>query len=606
MCGILGYVSLNKNNFNKFQIKKILRTLEHRGPDFSNYIKTENCYFGHTRLSIIGLNEKEAIQPVVKKNKVLVFNGEIYNYKEISKRLNSIGVKDSGKSDTETLFNCINFFGLQETLSIIDGMFAFAYYDKSKNLIYIARDRIGEKPLYWTKSAYDFMFASEIKSIFYANIFEHEPNLNKIHEIFIHGKIYGTETAFSKIYELEPGSFLELNTKNNSYRIKNYWNLENIEISESDSITDEFEHRFNNCIKSRLTSDVPVGSLISGGIDSSSLVYKMLELGTSNEIKLFFAQNKNKEINEISAVKFFYKFIKNKFKNKKINLYILKNQINDYWKNIEKVAFFNDEPCTFTNFHLVYSLAKIIKKEKLKVIFSGEGSDEIFFGYDRFKRTDLLLQKDRKKNNLENIFFGHSINNLNVIESILNDKFINEKIYSCNSWSWLNKISKKFDLNTTQVLFSQKYRMLGLLQRQDRAAMANGVESRAPFLMPAFVSWANSLPMSFKYNRSIKRNKIILRKYMSNYLHSNIVNRKKNGFENDFDYEFKKKEFHKKFNSIISEKDSFTSNYLNHQVVLKILRNRELVFKYQSVIRSILNLEIWYKVFYRKNYFASL
>ena len=110
-----------------------------------------------------------------------------------------------------------------------------------------------------------------------------------MHEIFIHGKIFGTETAFSKIYDLEPGTFIELNTKSNSYRVKSYWNIENINILKPNSIVDEFDERFNNCIKSRLISDVPVGSLISGGIDSSSLVYKMLEIGNLRETKLFFA-----------------------------------------------------------------------------------------------------------------------------------------------------------------------------------------------------------------------------------------------------------------------------------------------------------------------------
>tara|TARA_Y100000590_G_C15698427_1_gene1005957 strand:+ start:183 stop:2000 length:1818 start_codon:yes stop_codon:yes gene_type:complete len=604
MCGILGYTSLKKENIDKFPIKKILNTLKHRGPDSSKYIKMKNCYFGHTRLSIIGLNERKAFQPVFRGDKALTFNGEIYNYKEISKKLNKSGIRDSGKSDTETLFNCLNFYGLEKTLSIIDGMYAFAYHDQSKNLIYIVRDRIGEKPLYWSKNSSDFMFASEMKSIFYSDIFKNSPNIDKMHEIFFHGKIHGKETAFSKIFELEPGTFIELNTKNNSYSVKNYWNIDDINISDPNFIMDEFEDRFNNCIKSRLTSDVPVGSLISGGIDSSSLVYKMLELGNFNEIKLFFAQNSIGRINEAASVNIFFNFLRSKFKNKRINLNILKNKISDYWKNIEKIAYYNDEPCSFTNFHLVYGLSKVIKKNNLKVIFSGEGSDEIFFGYERYRRTDLSFEKN--KNNIESIFFGHSINHLNIIESILGDKSIIEKVKASNSWLWLNEIMKKFDLNTAQFLFSQKYRLLGLLQRQDRASMAHGVESRAPFLMPSFVRWVNSLPMSYKYNNKIETNKLILRKYMSNYLHPKITNRKKMGFENDFDYEFKKKQFQKNIISIISERDSFTSNYLNVQAILKILKNKKLIYKYQSIIKHILNVEIWYKVFYRKNYFLDL
>ena len=604
MCGILGYVSLNKKNIDKFPIRKILNTLNHRGPDSSKYIKIKNCYFGHTRLSIIGIDEKKAFQPVMEGNKALTFNGEIYNYKEISEILNNSGIKDSGKSDTETLFNCLNFYGIKKTLSLIDGMYAFAYFDESKNMIYIARDRIGEKPLYWTKSSSDFMFASEIKSIFYSNILKHDPNMNKMHEIFTYGKISGAETAFSNIYELEPGTFIELNTKKNEYRVKSYWNIEDVEISNSNYIDEEFEFHMNNCIKSRLTSDVPVGSLVSGGIDSSALVYKMLEIGNLNEIKLFFAQNKIQEINEVSAVNFFLNFLKKKFKSKKINLHILKNQINDYWKNIEKVAYYNDEPCAWTNFHLIYSLSKIMKKNNLKVIFSGEGSDELFFGYERFKRTDLLFQRD-KKSSLSNIFFGHGINNLNMIKTILRDKSIIEKAHASSSWQWLNKITKKFDLNTSQLLFAQKYRLQGLLQRQDRASMAHSVESRAPFLMPAFVSWVNSIPLSYKYNRNTKTNKVILRKYMSKYLNKDIAKRKKMGFENDFDYQFQKKEFQKKVISIISEKDSFTSSYLNYQEILKIFENKKLMHRYWTIIRYILNIEIWYKVFYRKNYFIS-
>ena len=135
---------------------------------------------------------------------------------------------------------------------------------------------------------------------------------------------------------------------------------------------------------------------------------------------------------------------------------------------------------------------------------------------------------------------------MKLISSILKDKSVNEKILSSDSWLWLSKVSKKFNLNTSQLLFSQKYRLLGLLQRQDRATMAHGVESRAPFLKPSFVSWVNSVPMTYKYNRNMKTNKLVLRKYMANYLHPNIISREKIGFGSDFDHEYKMKEFQKK------------------------------------------------------------
>ena len=136
--------------------------------------------------------------------------------------------------------------------------------------------------------------------------------------------------------------------------------------------------------------------------------------------------------------------------------------------------------------------------------------------------------------------------------------------------------------------------------------MAHGVESRAPFLKPSFVSWVNSVPMTYKYNRNMKTNKLVLRKYMANYLHPNIVGREKIGFGSDFDQEYKMKEFQKKIISIISERDSFTSTYLNSEAILKIFKYKKLIYKYHNIIKHILNIEIWYKVFYRKNYFKSL
>ena len=131
------------------------------------------------------------------------------------------------------------------------------------------------------------------------------------HEIFLHGKILGNETAFKNIYEIEPGTFLKYKLKDKSYRIYEYWNLEDFDTLKNVSL-EEFEYKFNDCVKSRLISDVPVASLVSGGIDSSSLVYKMLELGDQDSIKLFFAQNKSQKVNEKQEVSYYYDFLKKK------------------------------------------------------------------------------------------------------------------------------------------------------------------------------------------------------------------------------------------------------------------------------------------------------
>ena len=599
MCGILGYISKNKNKFKSFDDKQFLKSLEHRGPDEYNYIKGKDYFFGHTRLSIIGPNEIEAKQPIHKNQKILIFNGEIYNFKKLNKDLNDLNIFNSGNSDTETLFDCIEKFGIEETLSKIDGMYAFAFFDIKKNKLFLARDKIGEKPLYYSHDDDFFIFSSEIKSIILSNTKSYEPNYDIFHEIFLHGQIYGSKTAFKNILEIQPGFFLEFNITLNSYKLHQYWKLEDFEINNNKILINEFEERFNDCINSRLTSDVPISSLISGGIDSSSLAYKFLELSNQSEFNFFFAKNKNKQIDEHKQVQYFINFLKKKFSKKKINLHIIRSEIYNYWNNLEKISYYNDEPCTFNNFHSVYNLTKEINKKKFKVVFYGEGADEILFGYERFINTSKKFQNNNDQN-LRNIYYGSSYKDLDNISRIINCKYLEKKIYNSESWEYLKMISKKFDLNTTQMIFSQKYRMLGLLQRQDRAAMANGVESRAPFLKASFVKWINSININYKYNKKKNINKFILRKYMSKYLDSKIIFRKKIGFATDFDLEITKNCTLKKIKKLVQNNNSFSSNYLNKKNLVKILDDNSSLEKNKNIIQSVLNIESWFKRYYLK------
>ena len=166
-------------------------------------------------------------------------------------------------------------------------MYAFGYFDLDKNELSIVRDRIGDKPLYYSFGSNYFIFSSEIKSILISNLKDFSPNIDMFHEIFLHGKIFGKETAFKNIYEIEPGTFLKYKLKDHTYKIDDYWKLDDFDLLKHDVSLEEFENYFNNCIKSRLISDVPIASLVSGGVDSSSLVYKMLELETKTPLNFF-------------------------------------------------------------------------------------------------------------------------------------------------------------------------------------------------------------------------------------------------------------------------------------------------------------------------------
>lgn len=598
MCGILGFISNDKKIFKNFNYKNSLKTLLNRGPDKTNFIKEKNFFFGHTRLSIIGTEENSANQPVSRKDKILVFNGEIYNFKKLSKELNLLGVFDRGKSDTETLFNSLQFFGVEKTLSKIDGMYAFTYYDVKKNQLYLVRDRIGEKPLYFYKNNNYFIFSSEIKAIIASNIKSFQPNVSMFHEILLFGKIYGEQTAFKNILEVEPGTFLKINFNNNLLEKKRYWNLEEFNINNKKVKSEEFDERFEDCVKTRLVSDVPIGSLLSGGIDSSSLAYKMIHLGLQKNYNFFFAKNTSRHIDEYKDVKYFYNFLKKNFCNKTLNLNVVKTSLSDYWKNLSNISYINDEPCTFNNFYLVYNLTKKIKQKKIKVIFSGEGADEILFGYERFARTNNNFSNNFHKN-MQSIFFGESFKDLDIIEKIVNTDDLLGKIFNSESWKYLNKISKYLDLNRAQMIFSQKYRLTGLLQRQDRAAMSNSVESRAPFLKPDFVKWMNSISIENKYDEKNNETKVILRNSMDKYLNKNITSRKKIGFGNDFDLELKKEYAIEKIKKIIMNKNSFTSNYFEKNNTLKILRDKKSLEKNINIIRFILNIEMWHQAFFK-------
>tara|TARA_B100001013_G_C24613389_1_gene444152 strand:+ start:20 stop:1633 length:1614 start_codon:yes stop_codon:yes gene_type:complete len=533
---------------------------------------------------------------------MLIYNGEIYNYTELQKRLQDINVVCSGESDTEVLFLCLVHFGIKKTLKIIDGMFAFAFYDDLKKKLYLARDRIGEKFIYWSKINNSLIFASEIKTLVQCNKINIKPNLKKINEIFYHRKIYGKETLFENIFELEAGTYLEYTIKESKIRIFSYWKLENFKmVSAKSDYLEEFEYNFLNSVKSRMVSDVPIGSLISGGIDSSALVQTMLDIESNLNLNLFFYEAKIKKFNEKNDVNLFLGNMKSKYPLSKINLHTVRRKSHKFLNEYSKMTYHYDEPLTFNNFHLVSDLTKKAYQKNIKVIFSGEGVDELLFGYDRFFRTSRIISQcknDHEK--LQNIYFGAGINNIEIIAQLNNKSNTMEYQDSC-SWKYLKKIYKDFDSDTVQILFSQKFRLIGLLQRQDRAAMANSVESRAPFLAPKFFNWVNGLPIDVKRNIKKNKNKIILKNYMSKKVPERILNKNKIGFITDFDLWLNSYDFINYLKKIVLNKDSFSSTYLDISLIIKILNlPKTKIENYFFLLSSIYTLECWFDVFFNK------
>ena len=499
MCGILGYISSNTKKDSYKDIKLNLPLLNHRGPDEQKILKFKYGCIGHTRLSIIGLKSKQASQPVFKEKKILSFNGEIYNYSYLANELKKRKIIVSGKSDTEVLFLLLKNFGVKETLKKIDGMYAFSWCDLRKKECYLVRDKIGEKSLYYYLNNNNFYFGSEIKSLIKLNRKKKYINLKKLSDYFYSGKITGGETFFKEIFEVEPGQIIKYDFKKRNLKKNFFWNIEN-KIKKNKKIDKNFELNLRNSIKSRFVSDVPIGILLSSGLDSSTLLRILLEEFKKKKFTTFTATNKLKRFNEIQNVDLLINYLKKKFSNKIKNYKIKPLNFGEYLKEFKKISFFYDEPIQFFNSPLLSKICNKAKKNNFKVLYSGEGADEIFCGYDRFSRTKKYLKNIKnKKEAISHIFYGAGYKNKQIVKNILGKLHTN--IEKLEGWKWLNKNYKKLDKDTLQLLFSQRYTIQKHLRRNDRIGMSHSIEIRCPFLCPNFVEKINNYPLNSKYDK---------------------------------------------------------------------------------------------------------
>ena len=301
MCGVVGCVSFEREVPLK-QCEKALKTLRHRGPDDSGMASIRNTCFGHSHLSILGPTAIAARQPAHDENHLLTFNGEIYNYQELASELFSFGVASSGLSDTKVLFQCLIHWGVEKTLPKLDGMFAFGFYDKTQRELTLARDRVGEKPLYWAYCDERLWFASEIKALLVASEVSSDPSLNRIDDYFYTGKVNGSETLFAEVYEIEPGTILKYSPAKGA-EIKSYWQIE--KAFEADLKQMSLKHFLDDMTKAvsqRNLSDVPSGVLMSGGIESITLVDLQAGIMEDGPLNLLFADNFNKQLSERTDV----------------------------------------------------------------------------------------------------------------------------------------------------------------------------------------------------------------------------------------------------------------------------------------------------------------
>ncbi len=544
MCGILGIVGECIAEF-KHRFSSALDKLSHRGPDDEGIFEYKSVLLGHKRLSIIDLS-KNGKQPMVDDDYAIVFNGEIYNYRDIREFLISRGVSFYSNSDTEVLLKGYKQFGV-DLLQKLRGMFAFAIYDKKNNELFLARDRFGKKPLYYTFYKGVFIFASEIKAIL--SFFETMPDLDKesVTNYFRYLTPSLDKTIYQGIYQLPASCFGIL--KANKLKVSRYYNpIDNIskEYTNEKEILDKIEQKLIEAVELRLVGDVEVASYLSGGIDSS-LVSSIYSRISKKQIHTFsIGYDEYPEYSELEYAKITAEYIGSKH-----HEVIISSK--DFINAIDEILYYLDEPFGDPAALPTYLLSKEVNKNGIKAALSGEGSDEIFFGYDMYytylafeelkslkpKNKEIILSYFYKKSDLRKSteLIRRALQNESVFRTsgecftdLELEKLLNFEVQGDRVLRVLEDLYKPYSHNHVSIwyYFLDMYVWMNVLMTKiDRMSMAHSVELRAPMLDHELHELVLQVNPELRISNE---NKYLLKKIAVKYLPEEIIKRKKMGF----------------------------------------------------------------------------
>ncbi len=555
MCGLVGVAS-NETLHDHEWLNNACKSLIHRGPDDHGIWWSENRNVGlaHQRLSILDLTSS-GHQPMLSKNKKLslIFNGEIYNYQKLKLKLKSLGHSFNSQSDTEVLLTSYAEWGT-DCLKYLDGMFAFVLYDSNKNKIFMARDRAGEKPLFYHLDNKAFYFASELKALLCNKSSPRKIDLDSLDCYLSFGFIPANRCIFSGYNKPKPAHALTFDIKSSKINSWKYWyptdkkQLNNNQIVNESSLINELETLLENSVKKQLVADVPVGILLSGGIDSSLIT--AMAARNSDQIQTFNVSfSKYKDFNESEHAKMVASHFKTKHKHLEINQNI--NTID----LLSKLIHYFDEPIVDSSMFPTFLLSQEVKKH-CKVALGGDGADELFAGYHHYQRL-LKMRKYLKNipsfaNNLLSIisrkflpigFKGRNYfqnSNLDLMHDVplIANYFNNEerkkligKLNNSAESIRSDSIPKEKNFLTRATLMDfENYLPEDILVKVDRASMANSLEIRAPFLDYRIIEFAfKKIPSHLK--ATTKDKKILLKKLAFQVLPPNFDFNRKQGFE---------------------------------------------------------------------------
>ncbi len=549
MCGIAGIISPKSFALSLPALKRMADSLAHRGPDGEGFWINDisNAGFAHRRLAIIDLSD-EAAQPMHYLDRyTIVYNGEIYNYIELRKELKKAGYHFKTGSDTEVILAAYDFYK-EQCVQYFDGMFAFAIWDDQEQQLFAARDRFGEKPFYYYAEKNMFAFASEMKALWAAGINkipEHKMILNYITLGYVQNPADKAQTFFKDIYSLPAAHYLYYRAGEGSIRIENYWNIDKqafIRISEEDAI-ERIDALFSSSVFRRLRSDVPVGASLSGGLDSSSIVYYMQQQirNVANKYKTFSAIFPGFEKNE-------HAYVLEVVKKLQVDNFTVVPTAADLIRDFKKLCYHQEEPFPSSSIYAQYRVFDLAKSQRVKVLLDGQGADEVLAGYhkyihwylqemvSRYKFSDIKKEKIRLQAN--NIPFRWGVKNIMAaflpshasiaLEKKEYQRIIHHTDISKNMLTFLKGrewegIHKPVVTKLNDILYfnTMQHGLEELLRYSDRNAMAHGLEVRLPFLNAELVQFIFSLPSQFKISNGYTKS--IFRKLMDQKLPDSIV-----------------------------------------------------------------------------------
>ena len=598
MCGITGIYSKDNIPNIEERIQKMNFSIKHRGPDAGgNYIEN-NIGLGHRRLSIIDTREVSN-QPMHSNSNIwhLVFNGEIYNFEEIKLQLN---YNFNTNSDTEVIIAAVEEKGLDWFIKQANGMFAIALYNSETKDLFLVRDRLGIKPLYFYNDGDNFIFSSEIKAILSSGLVDAKFNEEAVDEYLANRYIRAPYTFFKNIFQVNSGTYLSVSKDLSSIENK-YWDIPDAFNASTEYNEEEIlkglDDELNKAIKYRLIADVPLGTYLSGGVDSS-LITAITALNKKEKVNTYTIGFE--EINEFE----YSEVIAEKYKTEHHEILMKKEH---YMSNWERLINFKDAPLGVPN-EIPLAVMSSKLKEKITVVLSGEGADELMGGYGRIYRAPF----DYVNEDTSESFYDYFISKYDYVPRSMRDQLISTPKSYRNEFDTEIKADFSKSSNEESVFkFFHKYHVKGLLQRVDMTTMQTSVEARVPFLDHNLIEFSyRNIPYNLKlrwvneeaknkassmnsnqYSEKLDIPKYLLRKLSYKYLPKGIVERKKIGFPVPLT---------EWFDNLESLAKEFlpNANWLKEGVVNDLIKKSKTESRAGQILWMFINIEL-----FRKNYF---